>query len=138
VLNKITINRESCCLLLELARALQDDQAEYTAKAQSAAETFQALNRMEWLMAAAEDDKWKNWYRGDWLAGAWQTRKRWQDYANRLKDPLARQPAPTESSGWDGQFHIMEYEEDGTGYSSSEIRARQLGWVGSETCGARG
>ena len=61
-------------------------------------------------MSKAEYGKWKNWYRGDWLAGVWHTRELVQDYANHLKDPLARLPVPMEWSGWDGYFHIMEYE----------------------------
>ncbi|HEX8712070.1 MAG TPA: glycosyl hydrolase 115 family protein [Terracidiphilus sp.] len=113
VLTMITINREGNRMLLELARAMQDDEAGNTAKAESeAAEAVHALDATEQAMSAAEYGKWKNWYRGDWLAGVWQTRELVQDYVNHLKDPLARLPAPMGWSGWDGYFHIMEYEDD--------------------------
>jgi hypothetical protein len=113
VLTMITINREGNRMLLELARAMQDDEAGQTAKAESeAAEALRALDATEQAMSAAEYGKWKNWYRGDWLAGVRQTRALVEDYANHLKDPLARLPAPMEWSGWDGYFHIMEYEGD--------------------------
>lgn len=115
VLTMITINREGNRMLLELARAMGDHEAGQTAKAESeAAEALQALNRTEQAMTAAEYGKWNNWYRGDWLAGVWQTRELVRDYADHLKDPLARLPAPMEWSGWDGYFHIMEYEGDRT------------------------
>jgi hypothetical protein len=113
VLTMITINREGNQMLLNLARAMQDDDAGNTAKAQSeAAEALRALDTTEQAMSAAEYGKWKNWYRGDWLAGVWETREMVQDYANHLKDPLARLPAPMEWNGWDGYFHIMAYEDD--------------------------
>ena len=115
VLTMITINREGNHMLLELARAMQDDQAGNTTKAESeAADALQALNTTEAAMSKAEYGKWKNWYRGDWLAGVWQTRELVRDYVNHLKDPLAKLPAPMEWSGWDGYFHIMEYEGDRT------------------------
>jgi hypothetical protein len=113
VLTMITINREGNAMLLDLGRAMQDDAAGNTAKAESEAmDAVHALDTTEQAMSAAEYGKWKNWYRGDWLAGVWHTRELVQDYANHLKDPLARLPAPMEWSGWDGYFHIMAYEDD--------------------------
>jgi hypothetical protein len=113
MLTMITINREGNRMLLELARAMRDDDAGRTAKAESeAAEALQALNNTEQAMSAAEYGKWKNWYRGDWLDGVRQTRHLVQDYADHLKDPLAPLPAPMEWSGWNAYFHIMEYEGD--------------------------
>jgi hypothetical protein len=38
-----------------------------------------------------------------------------QSYADHLKDPLARLPAPTAWSGWEAYFRIMEYEGDQSG-----------------------
>jgi hypothetical protein len=35
-----------------------------------------------------------------------------QDYADHLKDPMAKLPAPAQWSGWEAYFHIMEYEGD--------------------------
>jgi len=115
VLTMIAINRESNLMLLELARAMQDDDAGQTAKAESeAAEALRALDAVQQEMAAAEYGKWKNWYRGDWLTGVYRTHELVQDYANHLKDPLAKLPAPALWSGWEGYFHIMEYEDDRT------------------------
>ena len=68
--------------------------------------------RFEQSMTAAEYGKWKNWYRGDWLTGVYRTRELVQDYANHLKDPMAKLPAPVSWSGWEAYFHIMEYEGD--------------------------
>lgn len=113
MLTMITINREGNRMLLELARAMQDYEAGRTARAESeAAEALQALDTTQQAMSAAEYGKWKTWYRGDWLDGVRQTRHLVQDYANHLKDPLAPLPAPMEWSGWNGYFHIMEYEGD--------------------------
>ena len=63
-------------------------------------------------MTAAEYGKWKNWYRGDWLTGVYRTHELVQDYANHLKDPMAKLPAPASWSGWEAYFHIMQYEGD--------------------------
>ncbi len=113
VLTMITINRESNHMLFEVASAVKDADAGDTAKAQS--ETAEALKALDDVMAsmhAAEYGKWKNWYRGDWLTGVYRTRELVQDYANHLKDPMAKLPAPASWSGWEGYFHIMQYEDD--------------------------
>lgn len=113
VLTMITINRESNRMLLELARAVEDQHAGRMDKAQDeAAAALRALDAMQASMSAAEYGKWKNWYRGDWLTGVYRTRELVQDYANHLKDPMAKLPAPAAWSGWEAYFHIMEYEGD--------------------------
>jgi Ni/Co efflux regulator RcnB len=113
VLTMITINRESNRMLLEVARALQDADAGETDKARTETDAaLRALDAMQASMAAAEYGKWKNWYRGDWLTGVYRTREVVQDYANHLRDPLARLPAPVDWAGWEAYFHIMEYEGD--------------------------
>lgn len=113
VLTMITVNRESNRMLLELARAVEDDHQGNAAKAQSeAAEALRALDAIQASMSAAEYGKWKNWYRGDWLTGVYRTHELVQDYANHLKDPMAKLPAPAAWSGWEAYFHIMEYEGD--------------------------
>jgi Ni/Co efflux regulator RcnB len=115
VLTMITINRESNRMLLEVARAMQDDDARQTAKAEAeTTEALRALDAVRQSMSAAEYGKWKNWYRGDWLTGVYRTNELVQDYANHLKDPLAKLPAPAAWSGWEAYFHIMEYEDDRT------------------------
>jgi len=113
VLTMITINRESNRALLQVAKALQDANAGDEAKA--TAETDEALKSLDAIqasMAAAEYGKWKNWYRGDWLTGVYRTRELVQAYADHLKDPMAKLPAPVSWSGWEAYFHIMEYEGD--------------------------
>ena len=113
VMTMITINRESNRALGLVARALQDDAAGDSAKAQN--ETAEALNSLEAVraaMTAAEYGKWKNWYRGDWLTGVYRTRELVQAYADHLKDPMAKLPAPVSWTGWEAYFHIMEYEGD--------------------------
>jgi hypothetical protein len=113
VLTMITINRESNHMLFEVASAVKDAHAGDTAKAQSeTAEALRALDAIQTSMHAAEYGKWKNWYRGDWLTGVYRTRELVQAYADHLKDPLAKLPAPASWSGWEGYFHIMEYEGD--------------------------
>ncbi|MGA9584163.1 MAG: glycosyl hydrolase 115 family protein, partial [Terracidiphilus sp.] len=113
VLTMITINRESNRALLLVARALQDDGAGDEEKARNeAGEALQALDAIQASMTAAEYGKWKNWYRGDWLTGVYRTRELVQAYADHLKDPMAKLPAPVAWSGWEAYFHIMKYEGD--------------------------
>jgi hypothetical protein len=113
VLTMITINRESNWALLLVARALKDDAAGDEEKARTeTGEALQALDSIQQSMAAAEYGKWKNWYRGDWLTGVYRTRELVQAYADHLKDPMAKLPAPVAWSGWEAYFHIMEYEGD--------------------------
>jgi Ni/Co efflux regulator RcnB len=113
VLTMIEINRESNRMLLDVAQSMKDENAGDTAKAQAeATDALKALDTTQAAMHAAEYGKWKNWYRGDWLAGVYRTREIVQDYANHLKDPMAKLPAPASWSGWEAYFHIMQYEGD--------------------------
>jgi hypothetical protein len=113
VLTMIAINRESNRMLLDVAQSMKDVDAGDTAKAQTeAADALKALDAMQTAMHAAEYGKWKNWYRGDWLTGVYRTREIVQAYADHLKDPMAKLPAPASWSGWEGYFHIMQYEGD--------------------------
>jgi asparagine N-glycosylation enzyme membrane subunit Stt3 len=100
-------------MLFEVASAMKDAEAGNTGKAETeTAAALQALDQIRASMSAAEYGKWKNWYRGDWLTGVYRTRELVQDYANHLKDPMAKLPAPASWSGWEAYFHIMEYEGD--------------------------
>jgi hypothetical protein len=113
VLTMIEINRESNRMLLDVAQSMKDVDAGKTANAQTeAADALKALDAMQTAMHAAEYGKWKNWYRGDWLTGVYRTREIVQAYADHLKDPMAKLPAPASWSGWEGYFHIMQYEGD--------------------------
>ncbi len=113
ILTMITINRESNRMLGDVAQSMKDENAGDHAKA--LAEADDALKALDETMASmhlAEYGKWKDWYRGDWLTGVYRTRELVQDYANHLKDPMAKLPAPASWSGWEGYYHIMEYEDD--------------------------
>ena len=100
-------------MLLDLARSLEDADAGRAERALTEADAaLKALDTIQASMTVAEYGKWKNWYRGDWLTGVYRTRELVQDYANHLRDPLARLPAPVSWSGWEAYFHIMEYEGD--------------------------
>jgi hypothetical protein len=113
VLTMIAINRESNRMLLDVAQSMKGMDAGDATKAQSAAaDALKALDTMQAAMHAAEYGKWKNWYRGDWLTGVYRTRELVQAYTDNLKDPMAKLPAPASWSGWEGYFHIMQYEGD--------------------------
>ena len=113
VLTMITINRESNRALGLVARAVEDDEAGDPVKAQNeTAEALHSLDAVQSSMTATENGKWKNWYRGDWLTGVYRTRELVQAYADHLKDPMAKLPAPVSWTGWEAYFHIMEYEGD--------------------------
>jgi hypothetical protein len=113
VLTMIEINRESNRMLLDVAQSMKDANAGDTTKAQTeAADALKALDATQASMHAAEFGKWKNWYRGDWLTGVYRTREIVQAYADHLKDPMAKLPAPASWSGWEAYFHIMQYEGD--------------------------
>ena len=113
MLTMVTINRNSNRMLLDVAQSMKDYDAGDTGKAGAdAADALKALDEIETSMHAAEYGKWKNWYRGDWLTGVYRTRELVEDWANHLKDPMAKLPAPASWSGWEAYFHIMQYEGD--------------------------
>ncbi len=113
VLTMITINRESNRSLMLVAKAVEDNEAGGTGQAQAEiADALRALDAIQASMEKAEYGQWKNWYRGDWLTGVYRTRELVQSYADHLKDPMAKLPAPMLWSGWEAYFHIMEYEGD--------------------------
>ena len=113
VLTMITINRESNRALQLVAQAMRDDESGDPEKALNETnDALGALDAIQKSMTAAEYGKWQNWYRGDWLTGVDRTRELVQAYADHLKDPMAKLPAPVSWSGWEAYFHIMEYEGD--------------------------
>ncbi|MFZ1940589.1 MAG: glycosyl hydrolase 115 family protein [Terracidiphilus sp.] len=113
MLTMITINRNSNRMMLDVAQSMKDQNSGDTAKAETeAADALKQLDNIQVSMHLAEYGKWKNWYRGDWLTGVYRTHELVQDYANHLKDPMAKLPAPASWSGWEAYFHIMQYEGD--------------------------
>jgi len=113
MLTMITINRNSNRMLLDVAQSMKDENAGDAAKAEAgAADALKELDEIQASMHTAEYGKWKNWYRGDWLTGVYRTHELVQYYANHLKDPMAKLPAPASWSGWEAYFHIMQYEND--------------------------
>jgi hypothetical protein len=113
LLTMIAINRESNRMLLNVAQAMKDANAADHSKAEGeTAEALRSLDAIQTQMHEAEYGKWKNWYRGDWLTGVYRTRELVEAYADHLKDPMAKLPAPAAWSGWEAYFHIMRYEGD--------------------------
>ncbi|HWA96196.1 MAG TPA: glycosyl hydrolase 115 family protein [Terracidiphilus sp.] len=113
LLTMIVINSESNRMLLHVAQSIKDYNTGDSPKAENEAQAaLHSLDLIQNSMAKAEYGKWKNWYRGDWLTGVYRTRELVQDYANHIKDPMAKLPAPAAWTGWEAYFHIMEYEGD--------------------------
>jgi hypothetical protein len=109
----IAINRQSNHILLLISKAIQDADAgrkqQAQQEAQQALTAFDEIHRAE---AAAEYGRWKNWYRGDWLAGIYRTRQMVQTFANFLTDPETHISPPILWDGWEAYYHIMHYEGD--------------------------
>ena len=113
VLTMILINRESNRALLEVARAIEDEQAGDPLKADleinealGSLGAVQAIHGRGRVRQVEELVSRRLAYRrvSHARAGA--------DYANHLKDPMAKLPAPAAWTGWEAYFHIMEYEDD--------------------------
>jgi hypothetical protein len=79
---------------------------------QAAARALDALGEVRQAQAGAEYGKWKNWYRGDWLTGVYQTQQVVQTFAAFLNDPLTHFQPPVVWSNWEAYYHIMHYEGD--------------------------
>lgn len=113
VLAMIAINRESNQILLQISEAMQDAQNGKTAAArQYAQQALMNFDEIQRAQSAAEYGKWKNWYRGDWLAGIYRTRQIVQTFANFLSDPETNLAPPLIWDGWEAYYHIMHYEGD--------------------------
>ena len=113
VLAMIAINRQSNRILFLLSKAIQD--AASGNKAQAQQEIAQALTSSKEIHraeGAAEYGKWKHWYRGDWLAGIYRTRKLVETFSKFLDDPETHIAPPVLWDGWEAYYHIMHYEGD--------------------------
>lgn len=113
VLTMIAINRESNRMLFLLSKALQD--AQNGDKTRAHAEVNQAIAALDEIQrweTQAEYGKWKNWYRGDWLAGIYRTKQMLQVFSNFLDDPNTHLAPPILWDGWEAYYHIMHYEGD--------------------------
>ncbi|HKR27394.1 MAG TPA: hypothetical protein VJS11_08060, partial [Acidobacteriaceae bacterium] len=114
VLTMIAINRESNRMLWKISQSIVDTQNGNDEEARAdVAEALDAVNQARTAETAAEYGKWKNWFRGDWLTGVPLTQQTVQAYVQFLRDPLAATlPPPILWNGWQGYYHIMQYEGD--------------------------
>ena len=111
VLTMITINRESNRVLLLISKAIQDAENGRNGEARSqVAEALRSFDEIQRAESQAEYGKWRNWYRGDWLAGIYRTRQITEIFANFLNDPEMHLPPPLIWDGWEAYYHIMHYE----------------------------
>lgn len=111
VLTMIAANRDGNRALYLVAKAIGDAQnGNSQAAEQEAAEAKTALDEALQFQHEAEYGKWKNFYRGDWLAGIFSTRQLLDVFANYLADPETHLVPPV---SWDeAYYHIMHYEGD--------------------------
>jgi hypothetical protein len=115
VLAMIAISKESNRILGLAGEAVQAAQAGARAKAKTAAErAIQAVAEIRKVESAAEYDKWKNWYRGDWLTNVGRTGELFANFAKLMDDPLSPLPPPILWENWEAYHHIMQYEGDRT------------------------
>jgi len=113
VLAMIAINKESNRILLLISKAIQDAENGNAEKARDQArQALAAFDEIHRVEASAEYGKWKNWYRGDWLAGIYRTRQLVQTFAAYLDDRETHLSAPVIWDGWEAYYHIMHYEGD--------------------------
>jgi hypothetical protein len=113
LLTMIAINRESNRTLFEISKAIQDAESGQMDEArQATARALQSLDQIRHAQAAAEYGKWKNWYRGDWLTGVYQTQQVVKTFSAFLNDPLTHFPPPVVFTNWEAYYHIMHYEGD--------------------------
>ena len=115
VLTMIAINRESNRMLLAISKSIEaDEKGDADAARRQADAALDAVEQVRQAQAAAEYDKWKHWYRGDWLTDVYRTQQVIQDYRRFLDDPLGPLPPPILWNGWEAYYHIMRYEGDRT------------------------
>jgi hypothetical protein len=115
VLAMVGISKESNRILASAGEAVQAAQAGDRVKARAAAErAIQAVAEIRKVQSAAEYDKWKNWYRGDWLANVGRTGELFANFAKLMDDPYSPLPAPILWENWEAYHHIMQYEGDRT------------------------
>jgi glycosyl hydrolase family 115 (putative glucuronidase) len=113
LLTMIAINRESNRTLFEISKAIQDAEGgQMDAAREATARALRSLDEIRQAQAAAEYGKWKNWYRGDWLTGVYQTQQVVKSLSAFLNDPLTHFPPPVVFTNWEAYYHIMHYEGD--------------------------
>jgi Ni/Co efflux regulator RcnB len=109
----IAINRESNHMLFLLSKALQDAQNGDRSRAHAEVnQAVAALDEIQRSESQAEYGKWKNWYRGDWLAGIYRTKQMLEVFSKFLDDPNTHLAPPILWDGWEAYYHIMHYEGD--------------------------
>ena len=111
VLTMIATNRESNRMLFLLSKALQDAQSgNKTHARENVNQAIAALDAIERSESQAEYGKWKNWYRGDWLAGVYRTKQMLKVFSKFLDDRNTHLAPPILWDGWGAYYHIMHYE----------------------------
>ncbi|MBV9181705.1 MAG: glycosyl hydrolase 115 family protein, partial [Acidobacteria bacterium] len=119
VIAMIAINRESNRILFLIARAMEDAQRGNTSEAhQSIRQALASFDEIQRAEEAAEYDKWKHWYRGDWLTGIPRTRQMLETLSRFIDDPETSLAPPILWDGWEAYYHIMHYE----GERSAEVK----------------
>ena len=111
VLTMIATNRDGNRALYLISKAIDDAEKGNTAEAEQ--ETNQAKAAIDEILQfqhESEYGKWKNFYRGDWLAGVWRTRQMLDVFANYLTDPQTHLAPPVLWDGWEAYYQIMHYE----------------------------
>jgi len=111
MLTMIAINRDGVRILYRVGRAVRDyrhgEKAAALGEVRGTLPLFRQIRHMERL---AEYGKWKHWYRGEWLVGIRRTRALVGDFIRFLHDPTMTLPAPFLDNGWQGYYHIMQFE----------------------------
>jgi hypothetical protein len=115
MLTMIAINRDGVRILYRVGRAVRDyrhgEKAAALREVRGTLPLFRQIRHMERL---AEYGKWKHWYRGEWLVGIRRTRVLVGDFIRYLHDPTMTLPAPFLDNGWQGYYHIMQFEGNRT------------------------
>ena len=115
MLTMIAINRDGVRILYRVGRAVRDYRhGEKAAALREVRDTLPLFRQIRHMERLAEYGKWKHWYRGEWLVGIRRTRVLVGDFIRYLHDPTMTLPAPFLDNGWQGYYHIMQFEGNRT------------------------
>jgi hypothetical protein len=115
MLTMIAINRDGVRILYRVGRAIREYRHGATAAALTEVRgTLPLFAQIRAMERRAEYGKWKHWYRGEWLVGIRHTRALVLDFIHYLHDPTTILPPPFLDNGWQGYYHIMQFEGNRT------------------------